>query len=112
MENKKINVNKDACIGCGACVAIDSEHFAFDDDGLSSVINNDNLESDNLTNAIESCPTSAISLVDSNCNCGEDCNCGCKDGKECTCDDEDCGCKDDETCGCDGCDNCNSKEEN
>ena len=35
---KKINVKNDACIGCGACVAIDSEHFAFNDEGLSHPI--------------------------------------------------------------------------
>jgi ferredoxin len=85
---KKINVSKEQCIGCGACVAIDSEHFNFDDNGRSSVISNDNLDSANLTNAIESCPTSAINIVDdiegnsendnddSECSdCCHDCNC-------------------------------------
>ncbi len=58
---KKIVVNKDACIGCGACIAIDPEHFAFDDNGLSEVINQDNTENMEVKNAMESCPTSAIS---------------------------------------------------
>lgn len=62
---KKINVNKDACIGCGACVAIDPEHFEFNDEGLSHPINNENLESEELANAINSCPTVAITIVDS-----------------------------------------------
>lgn len=66
---KKINVSKDLCIGCGACVAIDPEHFEFDEEGKSSVIHNENIEmketkNENLTNAIESCPTSAISIVE------------------------------------------------
>ncbi len=61
---KKLFVNKEACIGCGACVAIDSEHFDFDDDGLSSVISEENIESDNAKNAMSSCPTNAISYVD------------------------------------------------
>lgn len=89
---KNINVNKDICIGCGACVAIDDEHFNFDDDGKSEVISNENTESANLTNAIESCPVGAITIEGSlnECNCGDDCDCGCKEGKTCTC--EGCNC--------------------
>ena len=59
---KKIVVNDEACIGCGACVSIDPEHFEFNDDGLSHATNNENLESADLASAISSCPTSAISL--------------------------------------------------
>ena len=62
---KKLVVN-DSCIGCGACVAIDEAHFEFNDDGVSSVISNENLESDELKNAIASCPVSAIKIVDEN----------------------------------------------
>ena len=84
---KNINVNKDICIGCGACIAIDDEHFNFDDEGKSEVISNENLESANLTNAIESCPVGAIAI--DGCNCDDDCECGCKEGHECNCE----GCK-------------------
>lgn len=88
---KKLTVNKEACIGCGACVAIDSEHFDFGDDGLSEVINNDNIETDDVKNAISSCPTNAISYEEGNCNC-EECNCDdCNCGDECHC--ENCSCK-------------------
>ena len=59
---KKIHVNQEACIGCGACVAIDPEHFAFNDEGLSHPISEENLESSELQNAINSCPTCAISI--------------------------------------------------
>ena len=38
---KKIEINN--CIGCGACIAMDPEHFEFDDN-LSSVKSNDNLD--------------------------------------------------------------------
>lgn len=68
---KKIEVKDGLCIGCGACVSIDPEHFDFNDEGLAYVISNDNLDSDELNLAIESCPTDAIIIKD--CNCGEDC---------------------------------------
>ena len=61
---KEIKVLKDVCIGCGACVAIDDEHFEFDEDGKSNVISNENLDSEELANAVESCPVSAISIED------------------------------------------------
>ena len=57
---EKILVDDSTCIGCGACIAIDSEHFDFNDEGKSSVISNENLKSNNLSNAIESCPVAAI----------------------------------------------------
>jgi ferredoxin len=85
---KKLFVNHEACIGCGACVAIDQEHFDFNDEGLSEVIKNENIDSEDVKNAISSCPTNAISYVDDDkkCNC-KDCNCGdnCECGDECNC---------------------------
>lgn len=86
---KKLFVNKEACIGCGACIAIDSEHFDFGDDGLSEVISEENIESAEVSNAISSCPTNAISYVDKSCECE-----GC-DSDNCEC--EDCNC---ENCEC------------
>lgn len=93
---KKIIVNSDACIGCGACVAIDPDHFAFNDEGLSHATNSENLESEVLMSAIDSCPTSAISIKDveqettnNTCECTE---CDCE-----TCEDDDCDC---ENCDC------------
>ncbi len=97
---KKINVKNDACIGCGACVAIDSEHFAFNDEGLSHPISQENLESEDLRNAIDSCPTSAIILEDSSEECcEEECDCNCE--SECEC--ENCECTDEDNCGCKEC---------
>ena len=61
---KKINLNKTSCIGCGACVAICGDHFEFDDNGLSSIIKQlDGEPTSELLEAIDSCPTNAISLV-------------------------------------------------
>ena len=88
---EKIKVNEEQCIGCGACVAIDSEHFDFNDNGLSSVISNENLESANLQSAIESCPTGAIKKCEA-CDCCDDCT----EDENCSC-----GCDD---CNCDKCD--------
>lgn len=81
---EKIKVNEEQCMGCGACVAIDPEHFDFNEKGLSSVIKNDNFDSANLKRAIESCPTGAISCGEGDCKCcdnctgNENCDCGCE----------------------------------
>lgn len=77
---KKLYVNEDACIGCGACVSIDPEHFDFNDDGLSEVISQENIESEDVKNALESCPTNAIKYGegDENCECTSSC-------ESCTC---------------------------
>ena len=82
---KQIIVDDEKCIGCGACVAIDSEHFDFNEDGLSQVISQDNLESENLANVISSCPVNAIKIVKKDEN-----KCSCKDRHcdDCHCDDE------------------------
>ena len=60
----KLNVNEN-CIGCGMCVAIDPEHFEIVD-GLSQATNSDNLDSSDLENAINSCPTAAIEIKEEN----------------------------------------------
>ena len=59
---KKLNINEN-CIGCGMCAAIDPEHFEIVD-GLSQATNSDNLDSKDLENAISSCPTAAIEIIE------------------------------------------------
>lgn len=58
----KVKVNRDACIGCGACEAIAPNVFELDDEGISSVkvspVSKE--DEDDSKEAIESCPTSAI----------------------------------------------------
>ena len=97
---KQIVVDETKCMACGACVAIDGEHFAFDENGLSKVISNDNLESTSLSGAIDSCPTGAIS-IEEGCCCGEKCECGetCECESNCACGD-DCNCTEENNCGC------------
>ena len=62
----KVKVEKDLCIGCGACQAICRDVFEIGDDGLSSVIV-DHIEDvfkDDVIEAVESCPTEAIKKED------------------------------------------------
>ena len=61
----KVKVNKDLCIGCGACQAICPDVFEIDDDGLSGVLVDEVKEEyqDDAREAIESCPTEAIKEV-------------------------------------------------
>ena len=81
---KELFVNKEACIGCGMCVSIDEEHFDLDENGLSGVISQENIETESVENAISSCPTGAISYVEK----GHNPKCHCEN---CTCDDCHCG---------------------
>ena len=54
-------VNKDKCLGCGACVGTCGEIFDFDDDGLATVKSQPTDENVNLAvEAMENCPTGAI----------------------------------------------------
>ena len=58
----KLVVDKDICIGCGACAAICPDVFEIDDDGLAvSVVNeiNEEFEEDAI-DAKEGCPVNAI----------------------------------------------------
>lgn len=61
----KVIVNKDSCIGCGACAAICEDVFEIGDDGLSQVkvetVSED--KEDACREAVESCPTAAIEEV-------------------------------------------------
>ncbi len=62
----KLKINKDLCIGCGACQAICPEVFEIEDDGLASVIVEDVEDElkDDAIDAKEGCPTSAIEDVE------------------------------------------------
>lgn len=58
----KVKVNRDACIGCGACAAICDTVFEIDDEGLS-VLKKEEVEEDEkqaVVDSLESCPTGAI----------------------------------------------------
>lgn len=57
-----VKVNKDACIGCGACQALVRDVFDIDDDGLAYVMEDANVEEniEDVKEAADNCPTSAI----------------------------------------------------
>jgi len=59
----KAKVNKDACIGCGACQAIIPDVFELEDDGFACAKGNITDENkDDVIDASESCPTGAITI--------------------------------------------------
>ena len=70
----EVKVNRDACIGCGACAAICPDVFEIDDEGLSKVVcpkvKAENV--DDAKDAIDSCPTGAIESVDTEDNANKD----------------------------------------
>ena len=54
-------INKDKCIGCGACVGTCSDVFDFTDEGYATV--KEQPKDENMNKAIEAlegCPTGAI----------------------------------------------------
>ena len=56
-----IKVNKDICIGCGACISLCPSVFELNSDGKSEVISQADVEC--AKNAAQSCPVQAI-IVD------------------------------------------------
>lgn len=58
----KLVVDKDICIGCGACAAICPDVFEIDDEGLATSIANEVAEEvmDDAIDAKEGCPVDAI----------------------------------------------------
>lgn len=59
-----VKVNRDACIGCGACAAICDSVFEIDDEGISTVVG-ENVSEENqeeIQDAVDSCPTGAIEV--------------------------------------------------
>lgn len=64
---KKVKVNKELCIGCGACQAIVDSVFQLNDEGFAetkkennTVDTMDEALKNEVMDALEGCPTSAI----------------------------------------------------
>jgi len=56
----KVVVDKDLCIGCGACASIEPDVFEIEDDGLACAIKDE--INDDVKMAADSCPTDAIKI--------------------------------------------------
>ena len=60
-----LKINKDKCIGCGACVGTCEEVYDFDDDNLATIKKQPSDENMELAiEALENCPTDAIEKED------------------------------------------------
>lgn len=55
-----VSVNKETCIGCGACTAICSEVFEMVGDKASVKVGQEGRDDDCVKNAKDSCPVNAI----------------------------------------------------
>ncbi len=58
----KITIDKDKCIGCGACTALAAKTFRLGDDGKAEVIEPAKDKEEDIKNAAESCPVEAIKI--------------------------------------------------
>lgn len=58
----KIEVNHEACIGCGICRSIDTENFDFKGNGYIEAINQN--VTDLTIEAKNSCPVDAINIIE------------------------------------------------
>lgn len=60
----KAKVNKDLCIGCGACVGLVPDVFDFGEEGLAEATVNEIAEEliEDVQEAAEGCPTDAIKI--------------------------------------------------
>ena len=57
-----VSINKETCIGCGACVSLCPKSFQLDqDEGKAKVISQE--DNDCAGNAVSSCPVQAISVA-------------------------------------------------
>lgn len=63
---EKIEINKDACIGCGMCVHAHPDYLVFDENGQADSVGKEVKPEDKLSflETIESCPTEAISIIE------------------------------------------------
>ncbi|MCK5084941.1 MAG: ferredoxin [Candidatus Pacebacteria bacterium] len=59
---KKIEVDQELCIGCGACVNLCPDIFELQDDGKANVINEGESKKCDCEIAINSCPVGAIKV--------------------------------------------------
>lgn len=54
-------VDKEKCVGCGACIALCPTVFTMGNDGKSNVVKCDGASEDEIQQAVDACPVQAIS---------------------------------------------------
>ncbi len=61
----KVKVDPDLCIACGACISLAPDVYDWDADGKAQAIEEDvpSDQEEDALDALESCPTEAISQV-------------------------------------------------
>ena len=59
---KKVVLESERCIKCGACVSVAQENFEYGEEGESVLIND--TVTDKAIEAAEMCPVSAIQIVE------------------------------------------------
>lgn len=62
---KKIKINRDDCMGCGACEGTAPDYFELDDEGKAKVKKQyDEADKDIIEEAVDGCPVQAIEIVE------------------------------------------------
>jgi ferredoxin len=57
---KKIIIDRNKCLGCGACTIIAPKTFVVDKKGKSKIINQQGDSEENISSAMDCCPGKAI----------------------------------------------------
>jgi len=57
---KKLFIDEDECIGCGACVDSCPDVFIMNDDNIAEISNPDGASEEEIQDAIEGCPVECI----------------------------------------------------
>ena len=57
---KKITIDQELCVGCGACASLCPEVFELQDDGKAKIANENSREKYDCDMVINSCPVGAI----------------------------------------------------
>ncbi|MGD8452040.1 MAG: ferredoxin [Phycisphaerae bacterium] len=68
MAKYKIEIDRDLCVGDGACVNEAPQALEMDDETIAVVTNPDGNTPEELLNAAQACPVDAIKLIDENGN--------------------------------------------
>ena len=61
--HREIRVDRDLCMGSGQCVLYAPKTFDQDDETIAVVIDSSGDPADAIKNAVDSCPTGALSIV-------------------------------------------------